>query len=72
METYGVRLDATLHREILARYERLNLAPYKGFINPQYELVRGTEGEIADVRIRYGEPYDQQMLRYGRQYCGIV
>jgi len=56
----------------LARYERLNLAPYKGFINPQYELVRGTEGEIADVRIRYGEPYDQQMLRYGRQYCGIV
>ena len=72
VETYGVRLDATLHSEILARYERLNLAPYKGFINPQYELVRGTEGEIADVRIRYGEPYDQQMLRYGRQYCGIV
>ena len=68
VETYGVKVDAELHREVLARYKALNLAPYKGFINPKYELVKNTLGVITDVKISYDEPYDQQMLRYSRDY----
>ena len=61
-------MDATLHKEILERYERLHLSPYKGFINPVYEAVRDAEGHITDVRLIYGEAYDAQMLRYSRDY----
>ncbi len=65
---YGIKLDAELHHEIRERYKRLNLAPYKGFINPRYELVRDEEGYITDVTVSYDEAYDQQMLRYSQQY----
>ncbi len=68
VETYGVKVDPDLHAEILARYKALNLAPYKGFINPKYELVKNSLGIITDVKITYDEPYDQQMLRYSSQY----
>jgi len=68
VERYGIRLDAALHHEIRERYRKLNLAPYKGFINPRYELVRDTEGNIIDVSIAYDEAYDEQMLRYSRDY----
>ena len=68
VEDYGVKVDATLHKEILERYERLHLSPYKGFINPVYEAVRDAEEHITDVRLTYGEAYDAQMLRYSRDY----
>lgn len=68
VERYGVEIDQALHQEVLARYSTLHLAPYKGFINPRYTPVRGTNGEIADVRIDYSETYDEQMLRYSQQY----
>lgn len=68
VETYGVQIDPQLHREILARYERLHLSPYKGFINPVYTAVRDADGHITDVRIDYTEAYDAQMLRYSRDY----
>ena len=71
VEDYGVKVDATLHKEVLARYERLHIAPYKGFINPVYEAVRDSEGRITDVRLDYSEPYDAQMLRYSRQYATL-
>lgn len=68
VETYGVKVDPAIHKEILDRYEKLNLSPYKGFINPVYTAVRDAEGNITDVRIDYSEPYDKQMLRYSRDY----
>ena len=68
VETYGVKVDAELHKEVLERYKALNLAPYKGFINPKYELVKNNLGVITDVKVTYDEPYDQQMLRYSRDY----
>ncbi|MBP3711406.1 MAG: dihydrofolate reductase [Bacteroidaceae bacterium] len=68
VEGYGIKIDVELHHEIRQRYERLNLAPYKGFINPRYELVRDGEGNITDVSISYNEAYDEQMLRYGKEY----
>ncbi len=68
VERYGVKVDAALHQEVLERYGRLDLAPYKGFINPRYTLVRDEAGQIADVRLDYDEAYDEQMLRYSRQY----
>ncbi len=68
VEDYGVEIDADLHNEMLSRYRALNLAPYKGFINPCYNAVRNDAGEIVDVKITYGEAFDEQMLRYGRDY----
>ena len=68
VEDYGVKVDPQLHAEILARYEKLHLSPYKGFINPVYTAVKDSEGRITDVRVNYDEPYDQQMLRYNRDY----
>ena len=68
VETYGVKVDPELHREILERYQRLNLAPYKGFINPVYTAVRDREGRIVDVTVSYGEGYAEQMLRYSTNY----
>jgi len=68
VETYGVKVDGKLHLEVLQRYKALNLAPYKGFINPVYVVERDKEGQIADIRVTYDEPYDQQMLRYSRDY----
>ena len=68
VEKYGVEVDSTLHQEVLRRYKALDLAPYKGFINPRYTLVTDTEGTVTDVSIAYDETFDQQMLRYGREY----
>ena len=68
VEKYGVDVDSTLHEEVLLRYKALNLAPYKGFINPRYSLVMDSNGNVADVAISYDESYDEQMLRYGRDY----
>jgi dipeptidyl-peptidase-3 len=68
VEQYGIKLNAELHHEIRERYKRLNLAPYKGFVNPRYELVRDAQGNIIDVSISYDEAYDKQMLRYSLQY----
>lgn len=71
VEQYAIRIDPALHREIRERYQRLNLAPYKGFINPVYKPVRDAEGRITDVHISYGEAYDAQMLRYSRDYATL-
>ena len=71
VENYGIKLDAELHKEIRERYQKLNLAPYKGFINPRYELVRDAEGNITDVSISYDEAYDEQMLRYSQEYSTL-
>lgn len=68
VEEYGVRIDDRMHCEVLERYEKLKLAPYKGFINPRYIAEYGADGEIADVRVEYGETYAAQMLRYSRDY----
>ncbi len=68
VETYGVKVDPILHAEMLRRYEALDLAPYKGFINPRYTLVKDSDGNVTDVTVDYTETYDRQMLRYGRQY----
>lgn len=68
VETYGVRVDPQLHKEVLDRYEKLNLAPYKGFINPRYTAIKDDEGNITDVTIDYTESYSDQMLRYSKDY----
>ncbi len=69
IETYGVRVDPTMHAEVLQRYGALNLAPYGGFVNPRYELVRDiNSGEVTDVKVSYDESYVDQMLRYSRDY----
>ena len=68
VEKYAVNIDPELHREILARYKKLNLAPYKGFINPKMTLETDEEGEITDVVLDYEESYVDQMLRYSDEY----
>ena len=71
VETYAVNVDPVLHKEILERYNKLNLAPYKGFINPKYELVKDENGKITDVKVTYDEGYAEQMLRYSRDYSNL-
>ena len=71
VETYGIQVDSELHKEVLKRYAKLDIAPYKGFINPKFTLVKNAEGEITDVDVDYTETYTQQMLRYGEEY-GIL
>lgn len=71
VELYAIKVDQDLHREVLERYRALNLAPYKGFINPQYTVERNADGSIADIKIEYGEAYDHQMLRYSREYATL-
>ncbi len=71
VETYAVKVDPELHREVLDRYSKLSIAPYKGFVNPVYIPVRDAEGRITDVKIDYTEGYAEQMLRYGKQYRSL-
>jgi len=71
VEQYGVSIDPVLHKEVLARYKKLNLSPYKGFINPAYKTVQDAEGRILDVKIDYTEGYAEQMLRYSRTYSHL-
>lgn len=68
VEKYAVKVDARLHEEILSRYAKLDLAPYKGFLNPVMKPVTGESGEIADIALDYSEGYAEQMFRYSRDY----
>lgn len=68
VETYGVKVNPEIHKEILDRYQKLNIAPYKGFINPIMTPVFSSNGKIIDVKLDYTETYDNQMLRYSSQY----
>ena len=72
VERYAVKVDADLHAEVLERYKRLNLAPYKGFINPQMLPVLGPDGKITDIQLNYAEPYTHQMLRYSSEYATLI
>ena len=72
VERYAVKVDSELHAEILERYERLDLAPYKGFINPQLLPVYDKGGRIADIQVYYGEDYAHQMLRYSQEYGTLI
>jgi len=72
VEKYGIQIDPVLHLEILERYKKLNLAPYKGFINPWLLPVRDAEGNIVDIQINYSEEYAHQMLRYGSEYATLI
>jgi len=68
VENYGVKVDRSLHEEILARFKKLDLAPYAGFVNPRYELKKWPCRTVADVLIHYDEDFTSQMLRYGKDY----
>ncbi len=72
VEQYGVKVDNRLHQEILSRYQKLTLAPYKGFINPQLIPVVDAAGEISDIQVNYGESYAHQMLRYSSEYATLI
>ena len=71
VETYAVKVNQDLHKEILERYKKLNLAPYKGFVNPVYCVERNAEGEITDVKLDFTESYIDQHLRYSRDYSPL-
>lgn len=68
VETYAVKVNQEIHTEVLDRYAKLNIAPYKGFVNPVYTLVKAEDGSIADVQVTYDENYVDQHLRYSREY----
>lgn len=72
VETYAIQVDAELHVELLERYKRLNLAPYKGFINPWMLPVYDKEGHIKDIQINYSESYAHQMMRYSTEYATLI
>lgn len=71
VEAYAVKVDPALHAEVLERYKKLNLAPYKGFVNPKYEVVTDADGTITDVTVTYDEGYAEQMLRYSKDYSTL-
>ena len=71
VENYAVKVDAALHAEVLERYKKLNLAPYKGFVNPVYTLETNKKGEIKDVKVTYDENYIDQNLRYSKDYSSL-
>ncbi|WP_081772807.1 dihydrofolate reductase [Prevotella sp. MA2016] len=72
VERYAVKVDAELHAEVLERYKKLNLAPYKGFINPQLMPVFDSNNDICDIQVNYGESYAHQMLRYSAEYGTLI
>ena len=71
VEAYGVKVNQPLHTEVLGRYKKLNLAPYRGFVNPVYRLVKNQKGEISDVTISYTENYIEQHLRYSKEFSSL-
>ena len=71
VEKYAVKVDPELHKEVLARYEKLNLAPYKGFVNPVYTAETDEAGNITNVTVSYTEGYAEQMLRYSKEYATL-
>ena len=72
VETYGVNINAELHAEVLERYKRLDIAPYKGFLNPRMLPVHNAKVDVVDISLDYSESYDEQMLRYSRQYGTLI
>lgn len=72
VERYAVQVDSELHKEILKRYQKLNLAPYKGFLNPRLTPVTSSSGDILDITVSYDETYTQQMIRYSKEYGFLV
>jgi dipeptidyl-peptidase-3 len=68
VETYGVKVNPKLHQEVIARYDALNIKPYKGFIQPKLEAVKDRKGNIKDVKITYPDSFFEQMLEYGKEY----
>ena len=72
VERYGVEVDPALHEEVLARYSRLGIAPYKGFINPVLVPVRDGKGDVTDIHVDYSESYSHQMLRYSAEYATLI
>jgi Peptidase family M49. len=72
VEQYAVKVDPALHNEVLERYKKLNLSPYKGFVNPVYEAVTDANGNIIDVKVTYTEGYEEQMLRYSKDYSSYA
>jgi dipeptidyl-peptidase-3 len=72
VEQYAVTIDPVLHAEVLERYWKLHLAPYKGFINPQFLPLYDVDGNIIDVDVYYNETYDHQMLRYSHEFGTLV
>ena len=72
VEKYAVKVDPQLHKEVLDRYASLNIAPYRGFVNPIYTLEKDANGEITNVKVTYGEGYIEQMLRYSRDYSPLT
>lgn len=71
VEAYAVDVDENLLQEVLQRYKRLNIAPYKGFINPVMKPITNEKGEVTDINLDFSETYVQQMLRYGRDYATL-
>ncbi len=71
VETYAVKVDPVIHQEVKERYAALNIPPYKGFVNPVYNVVSGQDGEIADIKVTYTEGFAQQMLRYAQEYSDL-
>ena len=72
VEDYAVKVDPTIHREVLDRYAKLDIAPYKGFVNPVYSIVKDNDGKVTDVKIEYNEGYIEQMLRYSKDYSPLT
>ena len=72
VERYAVKVDAKLHAEVLERYKKLNLAPYKGFINPQMLPVTDADGQIVDIQLNYDESFSHQMMRYSTEYATLI
>ena len=72
VENYGVKVDQKLHAQVLDRYAHLNIAPYKGFVNPVYTPVTDADGVITDIAVSYDEDYIQQHLRYSRDYSPLT
>ena len=71
VEDYAIKVDSNLHAEVAARYKKLKLAPYRGFVNPVYSLVQDNSGKITDVKISYDENYIDQNLRYSKEYSSL-
>lgn len=71
VETYGVKVDPEIHKQIRERYAALNIAPYKGFVNPRYELIYDNEKNIIDIQVKYDESFVQQMIRYSKEYSNL-
>ena len=72
VETYAVKVEPSIHEEIISRYESLGIPPYKGFINPVLRPVRNENGDVTDIVADYSEAYVDQMLRYGRDYSTLI